>query len=267
MGKGRRVSPIGTGGRLPRPAYSAKGVDRVGDLVVLDLLLLGLLLVLGRLLRVLLRRRGRRTSRGRALLHGHVLRSGGWSRLRRARSRRGRQEPVPLLVLRRNKRRAHALELAQDVEDRVEHLGLERGVVSNELVDCGSEVDRRVSVAKQVVVGRRGEDGKVLGDEIAGEEVVETGLIQAESPDRVRDGLQDVVRSRNGALERVVQGVGDLGLLQRGQRRRLVVDERRGDVRDQREDLRAEDEAVLHDLLGAREERRVDEVAESLRRA
>lgn len=55
--------------------------------------------------------------------------------------------------------------------------------------------------------------GEVLQDEVAGEQVSKADLVQAESSARIRDSLQDVVRSRNRVLERVVQRIGNLGLL------------------------------------------------------
>lgn len=75
--------------------------------------------------------------------------------------------------------------------------------MTNEFVDGGTEVDG--PVAEALVVSRRGEDGKVFRDQVAREEVIEAGMMQAERADRVRDDLRDIVRGGEGACERVVQ--------------------------------------------------------------
>ena len=182
-----------------------------------------------RLVRIFFRggRRGLLTPRlhTRLILHIHILLQP------RPRTHIHRQ-PIKLRdILRRDPPTPQVPNLPQRRHQRLKHALPQIRVVPNELVD--RVPDRRgvllVDEDLQVLLGRedreeRGDDGWARG------ELVLTGLVERERADNVRHGLDHLEVGLDARFERSVDRLGELGLLDGGQRGRFVVYEGRDDV-------------------------------------
>ena len=119
----------------------------------------------------------------------------------------------------------------KDGDDGVENRLLEARVVADELVDVVAHLVRGLLLLEGLEVSLRGEDVDHLWDQRRpGGELVESGLVEAERSEHVGNPKDDLGSRLNVGLDRIVERLGQLRLLQDGERRRLVVHKRGHDA-------------------------------------
>lgn len=203
-------------------AYSSDDVNGLHEVILLELGRAGSRRRRGSILHLDIGRRCGRSGRRSACLAGLLARGGSSNSL----------DDLQAVALLRIGDEALGLlpELLQHLDGRLEHLVLERRVVTDELVDGGAQHVAIVALLEDTDMLLRSEDGEVARDERAGVELVEADGVEAEGADSVGNGLENVDGGGDGLLDGIVQRSGNLGLLNGRQASRLVVDEGGSDV-------------------------------------